>query len=146
MGLSDRTYLESKLNGKTGRATMRDYVPDLSPYLRAADVVVTMCGYNTATEIMVQNPKAIVVPRTWRYGEHKKRNTAINEGEQIIRAQALAQSGFVNLIEPEQLQPVYLAQQVDKILRQKKKKPRFKVNVRGLETAVAEILKTVSEY
>jgi predicted glycosyltransferase len=143
MGPSDRAHLESKLNGKPRRAVMRDFVPDLSPYFRAADAVVTMCGYNTAAEIMVQNPKAIVVPRTWRYGEHVKRTRAGNEGEQIMRAQAMAHSGFVNVIEPERLQPEYLAQEVDKVLRRRKKNSRIKINVQGLETAVEEILETV---
>jgi predicted glycosyltransferase len=143
MGPSDRANLESKLNGNTQGIVMKDFVPDLSPYFRAADVVVTMCGYNTAAEIMVQNPKAIVVPRTWRYGEHVKRYRARNEGEQIMRAQALARSGFVTVIEPEQLQPEFLAQEVYSVLRRRKKTPRIKINVKGLETTVEEVLKTV---
>lgn len=143
MGQSDRASLESILNGNSHRAVIRDFVPDLGPYFRAADAVVTMCGYNTAAEIMVQNPKAIVVPRTWKYGEHAKRTSAGNEGEQIMRAQALAKSGIVHVIEPEQLQAEYLAQEVNRLLRQKRKNPRTKISVQGLEKAVEEILETV---
>jgi predicted glycosyltransferase len=50
-----------------------------------------------------------VVPRTWRYGEPLKRRKAGTEFEQLIRARALAEKGFIRLVEPEDLVPERLA-------------------------------------
>lgn len=141
MGASDRAKLQRQLNGDS-KVIIRDFVPDLSLYLKTADVVVSMCGYNTAAEIMVQKPKAIVVPRTWKYGEHMERSQTSEEGEQIIRAQALSRFGFVHLIKPDNLHVDHLSRKIREVLSRPKKKPIASVNIRGLEVAVKEILKT----
>jgi predicted glycosyltransferase len=65
-----------------------DYTTDLIPSLRAADLVVSMAGYNTSAEILALRKRAILVPR------------AAPRAEQRLRANLLAQMGAVFSIEP----------------------------------------------
>jgi len=143
MGKSDRGKLMSKCKGDSS-IIIREFVPDLRPYLKAADVIVTMCGYNTSAEILAYKPQAIVVPRTWRYGEHANRNSTRQELEQIMRARALGRFGFFHLLEPENLNAQKLSEKISEILKSPKKKLLKKINVRGVENAAQEIIETVS--
>ncbi|MEO1006600.1 MAG: glycosyltransferase, partial [Cyanobacteria bacterium J06638_38] len=73
--------------------TVWEFSNDLISYVDAAEVVVSMCGYNTITEVLQQGKKAIVVPR-------------IKPGqEQLIRASSLAEAGLIKMIHPQQLSP-----------------------------------------
>jgi predicted glycosyltransferase len=66
-----------------------DYTTDLVPSLRAADLVVSMAGYNTSAEILALRKRAILVPR------------AAPRAEQRLRANLLARMGAVFSIEPD---------------------------------------------
>jgi predicted glycosyltransferase len=70
------------------------------PYLDAADLVVSMAGYNTVTEILTLDKKAIVIPRT-----HPRK-------EQLIRSRRLQEFGLLRMIEPDDLTPGRLAAEV----------------------------------
>lgn len=73
--------------------TVLEFTDDLMSYVNAADVVVSMCGYNTITEVLQQGKQAVVVPR-------------IKPGrEQLIRARSMAQAGLITMIHPERLRP-----------------------------------------
>ena len=72
---------------------MRSFSDDLMSYLAAADAVVSMAGYNTISEILSLNKPAVVVPRI-----HPVR-------EQLIRAQRLAELGWLKFIHPDVLTP-----------------------------------------
>ncbi|MEM8832342.1 MAG: glycosyltransferase, partial [Cyanobacteria bacterium P01_G01_bin.19] len=68
-----------------------EFTNDLMSYVNAADVVISMGGYNTITEVLQTGKKAIVVPR-------------IKPGrEQLIRAQNMAKAGLIKMIHPEKL-------------------------------------------
>ncbi|MHC4616728.1 MAG: glycosyltransferase family protein [Planctomycetota bacterium] len=140
MGKSDREKLRKQLR-ENSPVILRDFVPDLRPYLKAAEVVVTMCGYNMAAEILAYRPRAIVVPRTWKYGEHTAWNRTKPEKEQIIRAQMLEKFGFVNVIEPQELSAEYLAEKISVLLRSRRRRRSAKdVDVGGVDQAVKEIM------
>jgi predicted glycosyltransferase len=73
--------------------TVLEFTNDLMSYVNTADAVICMCGYNTITEVLQKGKKAIVIPR-------------IKPGqEQLIRAQAMANVGLIQMIHPEKLQP-----------------------------------------
>ena len=74
-------------------ATLLEFTPDLTSYLKAADLVVSMAGYNTVCEILSMQKRALLIPRT-----------RIRE-EQRIRAAALAKRGLAHLLLPETLTP-----------------------------------------
>jgi predicted glycosyltransferase len=108
MSAADRDRLRTRAAARD-RVSIRDYVSDLRPFLSGAEVVVSMCGYNTAVEIVAQRARAVVVPRTWRYGEHGNGTAAGTEGEQLLRARALAACGYVDVVEPDELTAERLA-------------------------------------
>ncbi len=79
---------------------MLDFTPDLDSYMNAADVVVSMGGYNTVCEILSLRKRAVVVPR----------DRPVQE--QLIRAERLGALGAFAWIHPEQLTPERLARAI----------------------------------
>ena len=75
-------------------------VQDPLSYLRAADLVVTMAGYNTTAEILSVGGRALLVPR------------AGPSAEQRTRASRFADRGWVRWLPPDQLAPRTLADAV----------------------------------
>jgi predicted glycosyltransferase len=73
--------------------TVLEFTNDLMSYVNTADAVISMCGYNTITEVLQKGKKAIVIPRT-KPGQ-----------EQLIRAQSLAKAGLIKMIHPDLLNP-----------------------------------------
>lgn len=79
---------------------IKEFTNDMMSYINTADLVVSMCGYNTITEVLQKGKKAIVVPR-------------IKPGrEQLIRAQSMAKAGLIETIHPEELNPDLLIEAV----------------------------------
>ena len=139
MSPSDRTRLQAMASGCAGVRVI-EYVPDLPSYLTAAELVVSMAGYNTLAEILAQRCRAIVIPRTWYSGGHSNRERARVDLEQLVRAKALAQLGLVDLLEPMELSPERLAERITAAIAGPQVKPKFPANVRGLECTVNHIL------
>lgn len=81
--------LESGRNGNP--VTFMDFQEDAVAYLAAADLVVSMAGYNTTSEILCLGKKAIVIPRVWP------------RKEQLIRSQRLQELGLLQMIHPDNL-------------------------------------------
>ncbi|HEX4948607.1 MAG TPA: glycosyltransferase [Blastocatellia bacterium] len=71
--------------------TMMEFTNDLMSYLGAADVVVSMGGYNTVCEILSLQKKAIVIPRVRPVQE------------QLIRAERMSRRGFFQYLHPDTL-------------------------------------------
>ena len=82
---------------------IKEFTNDLLSYMNAADVVVSMAGYNTITEICSLQKPAVVVPRI------------APVKEQLIRAERLAQLGLFQVIHPDSLTPQVLVQQLIKV-------------------------------
>lgn len=79
---------------------VKEFTNDMMSYINTADLVVSMCGYNTITEVLQKGKKAIVVPR-------------IKPGrEQLIRAQSMAKAGLIKTIHPQQIAPNLLIEAV----------------------------------
>jgi predicted glycosyltransferase len=74
------------------------YTPDLLPYMRRADLSISMGGYNTIMNILSTGTRAIVFPYT-----------ANDDQEQYIRAEKLHALGVVEMIHPDALEPARLA-------------------------------------
>lgn len=77
--------------GKRREIEFLDFQADLTPLYTRADVVVSMAGYNTVCELLSLNKKAVLVPR------------AEPVLEQLIRSRLLAERGFFEYIEPNDL-------------------------------------------
>jgi predicted glycosyltransferase len=78
-----------------------DFVDDVASYVAAADIVVSMGGYNSVCELLSAGKSAIVVPRT------------APRREQLIRAEALSRRGLLRMIHPELLTGERLLDEID---------------------------------
>jgi predicted glycosyltransferase len=74
-------------------AAVIEFTDQMMNYLDAADVVVSMAGYNTVCEILSLRKRAVIVPRVEPVQEQK------------IRAERMARLGLFRMINPRALSP-----------------------------------------
>lgn len=99
MPLQHQQQIYRQARGLPG-VTVKEFTNDMMSYVNTADLVVSMCGYNTVTEVLQKGKKAIVVPR-------------IKPGrEQLIRAQSMAKAGLIEIFHPQTLEPNLLIETV----------------------------------
>jgi len=82
------------------RLKIIEFTDDMMALLNAADVVVSMGGYNTVCEILTLRKRAVVVPRT--------RPVA----EQSIRAERMSARRLFRTLDPAELRPASLMREV----------------------------------
>lgn len=86
------------------RITFVDYQEDLPSYVAAADLSISMGGYNTVCEVLSYRVPALIVPRVFP------------RKEQYIRAQLLARRGLLRMLPPYSLNPRSLASTAVEVL------------------------------
>jgi predicted glycosyltransferase len=89
-------------------------VPDLGAELRGARASLSQCGYNTAMDIVRARVPALIVP----FAEN-------GEDEQTKRARRLERLGAVRVLDPVDLHPRRLADEIRALLRFQPRHPRF---------------------
>jgi predicted glycosyltransferase len=119
---------------------LRELVADLPGHMAAADLVVSMAGYNTVAEVLALRRPALLVPRTWRYGEHGRGVDAEVDAEQLLRAQALEKAGLADLLHPRDLDPEVLAARIEAALARPRSALPARFEMGGLERVTSEIL------
>jgi predicted glycosyltransferase len=87
------------------RRVFLDFSPKLLEYMAAADLVVSLAGYNTMMEVLRLEKRAVVVP------------FADPNQEQVLRASLLERCGLVRTISPAQLSPERMAESVTAALQ-----------------------------
>jgi predicted glycosyltransferase len=75
-----------------------DFSSQFLDYMAAADVVVSMGGYNTLAEILALERRALVVPR------------AGPSFEQVVRARLFERRGLIRVLHSDQLSPNGMAE------------------------------------
>jgi len=75
---------------------LREFSSDFVSYLRAANVVIGMGGYNTVCEILSHKKHAIIIPRV----------SPVKE--QLIRAERFSQRGLIDYLHPDDLNGIRL--------------------------------------
>ncbi len=105
--------------------TILEFTPDLISYLAAADLVVSMAGYNTVCEALSLNARLLLVPRNQP------------RVEQQIRAERLAALGLARVLLPEQLTARTLAHEAEKSLSMPR--PTVNLDLDGLSRVSAAI-------
>jgi predicted glycosyltransferase len=83
-----------------------DFVDDVASYVAAADVIVSMGGYNSVCELLSAGKAAIVVPRI------------TPRREQLIRAEALSRRGLLRMLHPDLLTGERVLTEIDDLLEQ----------------------------
>ncbi|MCB1955973.1 MAG: hypothetical protein KDG55_09865 [Rhodocyclaceae bacterium] len=76
-----------------GSVSHQEFSDDMMSLMDAADVVVSMGGYNTVCELLTLRKRAVVVPRV---------KPVLEQG---IRAERMAALGLLRCVHPEQLSP-----------------------------------------
>jgi predicted glycosyltransferase len=104
MPLHKRERLLQKMNGTTYPVKILDFSTEILNYMNAADLVVSMGGYNTVCEILTLEKPAIVIPRVRPVTE------------QWIRTRRMQALGLVDMIHPEKLTPEVLSGRVMQML------------------------------
>ncbi|HVB22705.1 MAG TPA: glycosyltransferase [Ktedonobacteraceae bacterium] len=89
-----------------GKVHIEKFLADPLPLLGAADLVVTMAGYNTVCELLALQQRMLLVPRV------------VPRQEQLVRANLLAQHGLAHILHPDQLTPQHLLESVIHALAQ----------------------------
>jgi predicted glycosyltransferase len=106
--------------------TLMEFTPDLVSYLAAADLVVSMAGYNTVCELLSLGVRTLLVPRV------RPRR------EQQLRAERLAQRGLVRVLLPTELSPERLTSEIEAALASPP--PKVTLNLDGLARASRAII------
>lgn len=128
MPKADRVAAE-KLAGK--RTTVVKKVSDALSYIRGAEAVVSMAGYNSTAEILSCSTPALAVPRV------------LPRTEQLIRARGLTATGALDMLTPDEATPEaigdWLEQAVsDRSVGDRQRAARAGLGLDGLD-AVAEL-------
>ncbi|HVS62051.1 MAG TPA: glycosyltransferase [Thermoanaerobaculia bacterium] len=143
MARQDRERLSEQAAGEP-RIVIEEYVGDLPSYLRAADAVVAMGGYNTIAELLALKRRALVLPRNWRYGEFLQGPRAGIEWEQLLRAQALERLGLLRVLSSSCFEPEALAETLIATLAEPDLVDLdWPVRVDGVERAVDQLLNAI---
>ena len=102
-----------------------DFVTEPLKLLQNADRVIAMGGYNTTTEILSFNKRALIVPRI------------TPRKEQWIRASSLAEMGVIDCIHPTDLTPQALTHWLQK--NNSTINARDVLNFNGLDNVATQI-------
>ena len=99
------------------RVTIEEFSHDFMSYLAAADLSISMAGYNTSMNILASRVRALV----WPFSQNQ---------EQTLRAGRLAKIGALEVIEQQDLSPQRLERKISRSLSQRST-VSFNVNLEG---------------
>jgi predicted glycosyltransferase len=118
---AQQKQLVVKAAGNNPQIIIGEFTDDLMSYIQAANLVVSMAGYNTVCEILSADKPAIILPR------------CKPSMEQLIRAGNMAYLGLFKSIHPENIDHENL---MNEILVQLEQKPQnhycFNIDMNGL--------------
>ena len=129
-----RDELQALVGGQQ-HVTVINFTNDMMSYLRAADTVVSMAGYNTVTELLSLGVSAVLVPR------------AMPSQEQWMRATRLERLGLFKVIHPDQFTESSLRNAVFKVLyNEKTSATSTKLDMRGLDAVYEHVQQLLSDH
>jgi predicted glycosyltransferase len=127
MPAEQRRDLEARARGLPARVSVS--VSDPLSYIDAADLVIAMAGYNTTMEILRSNTRAILIPR------------AGPSAEQRMRARLFAARGWVEMIDPDDLNVGHVAATLlANLSRGPEAAALTRPDIRGLNVAANQLL------
>jgi predicted glycosyltransferase len=139
MALADRAAITEAAKKRPG-VVVHDYIANLPAAMAAADLVVAMGGYNTSAEIVASGARAVLVPRTWRAGEHGSRGKTGVDAEQCVRAEGLARMGMVTVLDTEELSSESLANAMARAIEKPKQNGTSPLRLDGASTVAEHLL------
>ncbi len=132
MHASQRADVHARV-ARLARASSQEFSDDMMSLVAAADVVVSMGGYNTVCEILALRKRAVVVPRVKPVLEQR------------IRAERMAARGLLRYVDPDELTPQALFDAIGAELDAASRGERRTelTGMRGLEEAARVMLEHV---
>jgi predicted glycosyltransferase len=79
--------------------TLRKFTPNLLAYMQEASLSISLGGYNTTMNILRTGVNAMILPSS-------------KDWEQTVRAEKLQKMGILRLLQPADLQPNQLVDQI----------------------------------
>ncbi len=131
---SQRNHITAMVKECPG-ALMQSFTDDMMACMDAADLVISMGGYNTVCELLTLQKRAIVVPR-------------VNPvREQQIRAERMAKLGLLRTIHPEDMTPSLLINTVNEELSRLNAQSNYpyQINLNGLSEVRASLNQLMDE-
>jgi predicted glycosyltransferase len=101
----------------TDRIAVSRFTPDFPAYLSAADLSISMAGYNTCMNIMAAQVPSLV----WPFSQNR---------EQRLRAERIAEMGGMRILEDADLEPKHLAGLMTRNLTERTR-PGYSVDLDG---------------
>lgn len=115
-GTMDNSFSATKLIRRTD---------NILPYMKAADLIISMGGYNTITEILYSQTQALVIPRNGPSMEQK------------MRVRCLEQLGLMEYISDKNLNDADLSQKIESLLACPGRKQEGVINLGGASNAAS---------
>lgn len=125
---SQRNHIQALAN-ECPSVIMQSFTDDMMACMDAADLVISMGGYNTVCELLTLRKRAIVVPRV------------APVQEQWIRAERMAKLGLLRTIHPEHVTPSVLMAAIHEELTKVdvQQHGHYQINLNGLLGVCKEI-------
>lgn len=127
------------------RVVIREHASNMPSLIAAAGLVVAMGGYNTSAEIIAAGSRAVIVPRTWRAGEHAARGKTGADAEQQVRAAGLARMGLVTAFEGNELSGPALAQAMKRALGMPRLNGEKKLALDGAANVATQLMELAND-
>lgn len=106
-----------------GNIRVARFTSDFLSYLSAADLSVSMAGYNTSMDILSTGVPALV----WPFPQNR---------EQLLRASRFEERGWLTCLKDRDLQPAILAERLSRILAEEKTGSRTIPDLNGAANTV----------
>jgi predicted glycosyltransferase len=98
--LSDEEYARfAERAGAVPNLVVRRYTPSLLHHMVRADLSISLCGYNTAMNVLRANVRSMVLP-------------SLKDLEQPLRAERFAEHGILEVLKPADLAPSIFADRI----------------------------------
>jgi predicted glycosyltransferase len=144
MAESDRAAI-AELAARRRNVVFRDHLVDLPALMPAAGLVIAMAGYNTSAEILAAGTPAVLVPRSWRSGEHGAPDKTRVDGEQLARAEGLARIAAVRFLHPARLDAARLSRAITEALDEPARTPAIDLELDGAARVAAGLIDLAEE-
>jgi predicted glycosyltransferase len=128
----ERRSALAHLAAQLPQVSVQDFSDDMMSLMAAADVVLSMGGYNTVCELLTLNKRFVVVPRVRPVQE------------QVIRAMRMAARGLLRTLHPDDLTPATLWQALNAELAALAHQPPPKLKaMHGLEQVTRSVFELI---
>lgn len=111
--------------------TLRKYTSQLLAYMERAELSISLCGYNTAMNVLKTGVKSMMLPSN-------------KDWEQKVRAEKMERLGIVKLLQPDDLNPEKLAKEIIEYVHQPVVNPEKNFEFKGAQKT-AQLLEELLE-